>query len=88
VLKLGGILVLSFFGYRLAKMFEPVFGLEYHLPSFMNSILTFQKKKTLVTIGFKSEKSWFFPFSDIGSQKCLNLYLDWNTICSLLRIQS
>ena len=33
------------FGFRLAEMFEPVFGLEYHLPSFMNSIFTFQKKK-------------------------------------------
>ena len=33
------------FGFRLAEMFEPVFGLEYHLPSSMNSILTFQKKK-------------------------------------------
>lgn len=27
-------------------------------------------------------------FSDLGSQKCLNLYSDWNTICSLLQIQS
>ena len=33
------------FGFRLVEMFEPVFGLEYHLPSFMNSILTFQKIK-------------------------------------------
>ena len=57
------ILVASFSDLVPAEMFEPVFGLEYHLLSFMNSILTFQKKKkkTPVIIGFKYEKSWFLP---------------------------
>ena len=40
------ILVPSLSDSELAEMFEPVFGLKYHLLSFMNPILTFQKKNS------------------------------------------
>ena len=39
------------FEFRLAEMFEPVFGLEYHLLSFANPILTFQKIPSRVLQG-------------------------------------
>ena len=42
--KFEEILVHSFSDLVLVEMFEPVFGLEYHLLSFVNPILTFQNK--------------------------------------------
>ena len=43
------ILVPSFLNLVLTEMFEPVFRLEYHFLSFVNSILAFKKKSDLVS---------------------------------------
>ena len=73
-----------------------IYPLRFHKTELEDLCALFKKKKKKIFLKRKNFCHYcvqiggilVLSFSDLGSQKCLNLYSDWNTICPLLWIQS